>query len=143
MAINRQIIGQTIIEVLITLFIITLGATALIRFQSNLAYYNSLNQQTADATTLAIERLELLRDFHALAPVSGLRAYQSLNSSSTTVVGVNTTFTVNWTVNTYLNPNYKNVNVTVSWVDRKGFTQTVQMATHIAGIDPANSAVIM
>lgn len=135
--------GQTLIEVLVTVLIIAVSVIALIRFQHYLSYNNSLIQQKSDAMGLAVKQIEALRNFQVLNTTSGKTAYQDIATSSTTATVSNTSYTINWTVTTNTNPNYKIVQVVVSWTDRNSTTNSVTLVSDIAGIDPANSASIM
>lgn len=135
--------GTTLIETLITLLIIAVGVIALIRFQNYLSYDNSVSQQKADATTLAQSTIESLRDYQVLNNTSGYTSYQSIASGTSTVTGTTTTYNISWTISTTTNPNYKNIDVTVSWTDIRGNAQSVRLISNIAGIEPANSAAVM
>lgn len=135
--------GQTLIEALVTILVIALGVIALIRFQSYLAYDNSLAQQKAEATFLALQKIEVLRDFQVLTNTAGYTSYQSIASGTGTSTGVNTTYNLSWTVTTNNNPDYKKIDVTVSWTDRYNNSQSVELVTDVAGIDPANSSAVM
>jgi Tfp pilus assembly protein PilV len=139
---NSRLGGQSLIEVMLTLLIIAVGTIALIRFQNYLSYTTSVAQQRTDATLLAISTIESKRDFHVLNTMTGYTSYQSITSGSSTTSGPSATYTITWAVTVYTNPTYKTITVTVSWLDRRGITQTIQQITNIAGIDPQNSAAI-
>lgn len=139
---SRNINGQTLIEVLVSLLFITAGAIALIRFQNYLAYDTSLTRQKAEATLLAVSRIESLRDFQVLNNTTGYTSYQSIVSGSASSTG-SAVYTITWTVTSFTNPTYKNISVLVSWTDRYGTTQSVRQVTNVAGIEPQNSSVIM
>jgi Tfp pilus assembly protein PilV len=135
--------GQTLVEALITLVFISVTVIALIRFQNYLSYDNSLSQQKGDATMIAQSKIETLRDFQVLNNTSGYTSYQSIASGSSTTTGKTAVYTVAWTITTLSNPTYKTIDVTVSWTDRKGIAQSVRLISHVAGIEPANSAAVM
>lgn len=135
--------GQTLIEVLITLLIIAIGVIALVRFQNYLAYTNSVTQQTADAAILAKQKIELLRDYQVINTTAGYSAYADIaNGSQSSTVG-NTTYTVAWTITTATNPDYKTIDVNVTWTDRRSSAQSVRMISRVGSIDPAHSASVM
>lgn len=139
----NKIRGQTLVEVLVTVLFIAAGVIALIRFQNYLSYDSSLSQQKADAAMLATKQLETLKDFQVLNTTSGYTAYQGIASgSSSTTIG-NTTYTLTWTSTSYTNPTYKNIRITVAWTDRYSASQSIQLVTNIAGIEPTNSASVM
>lgn len=140
---KRRIDGQTLIEVLISLLFVTMGALALVRFQNDLAYDMNLAQQKAEAMLLAVSKIETLRDFQVLNNTAGYTSYQSIASGASTSTGNTAAYTITWTVTSFANPTYKNVSVVVSWTDRYGSAQSVQHVTNIVGIDPQYSSVIM
>lgn len=140
---SRRVCGQTLIEVLITVLIMAGTIVALIRFQDYLAYDSLLTQQKADAMRLASNQIETLKNFQVLNNTSGYSSYQSIASGNSTSTVNSTTYTITWTVTSYTNPTYKNVNVAVSWTDRNASPQSVSLVTNIAGIDPGTSGSIM
>lgn len=135
--------GQTLIEALLTIIFISMTVIALIRFQNYLAYDNSLSLQKGYATMLAQSEIETLADFQVLNNTAGYSSYQGVSSSSSTVTGTTATYTITWTITSYSNPTYKTIDVTVSWTDRRGNSQSVRLIRNIAGIEPANSAAVM
>ncbi len=135
--------GLTLIEVLITLVLISFSVIALIRFQSYLVYDNSVVQQKNDAIILATKQQETLRDFQVLHNTTGYTSYQSIASGSANIVNTTTTYSLAWTVTPFTNPTYKLIDIIVSWADRYNNYQSMRMITIVAGIDPSNSAVIM
>lgn len=135
--------GQTLIEVMVTLLFLAISVIALIRFQNYLAYDNSLAQQKSEATLLAMSELETLRDFQVLNNTAGYTSYQSIASGTGTSTGTNATYSLVWTVTSYTNPTYKMLDVVVSWTDRYGNAQSVDLTTNAAGIEPSNSSPIM
>ena len=135
--------GQTLIEVLVAFLFIAISVIALIRFQQYLSYSTSLTQQKAFASTLAMSQIESLQDFQVLNNTNGYTSYQSIASGSSTTTGVSATYTITWTVTGYVNPTYKNLDVTVGWTDRHGSAQSVRLISDVAGIDPQNSSAIM
>jgi type IV pilus assembly protein PilV len=135
--------GQTLIEVLVTIVFVSMATIALIRFQNYLAYDNSVSQQTGDATVIAQSQIETLRDFQVLNNTAGYTSYQSIASGSSVVAGTTASYTVTWTVTSNTNPTYKVINVSVSWTDRRGKSQSVTLVSDVAGIQPSTSASIM
>jgi Tfp pilus assembly protein PilV len=135
--------GAGLVESLIAVVIIAVCTLALVRFQNTIAYNDSIAQQQAEATLLASAKIELLRDYQVLATTSGFRAYQDIVSGTTTVTGVNATYTLTLTVTTFTNPDYKTVDLVVSWPDRYGATQSIRSTSRIASVDPATSGTII
>jgi len=132
--------GQGLIEALVTLLILAAVSIALIRFQANLAYGNSVSQQMANASNLAVKQIENLRDYTAL---TGTPSYQSIVSGSSTTTLTDTLYTITWTVTSFTNPTYKTLDVTVSWTDRNSVARSVRLVTRVAAVDPSTSGLII
>lgn len=135
--------GQTLIEALVTILFIGICIIALVRFQNYIAYDNSLAQQKSEATFIAQNQIETLRDYQVINNTSGYTSYQSIATGSANVTRNNTTYAVAWTVTTFTNPNYKTVDLTVTWTDRYNVSQSVRMISNIAEVDPSTSSTIM
>ena len=134
---NNKQSGQGLIETLIAMLLIFITVASLISFESNLAYHDSLIAQQNDATLLAANEIEVLRDYLTLA------TYTARASGATTSVGLSTTFTVTWTIASFTAPTYDTINVVVTWTDRRGVAQSITLSSRMAGIDPTNSSSIM
>lgn len=139
----KKIQAQTLIESLVTLLLVAFAILALLRLQGYLGYDNNFIQQKADALALAFKTTETVRDYHVYNNTSGYTSYQSIATGTSTVTGSTATYTVTWTVTAYTNPTYKNINVTVAWTDKTGTAQSVQLVTHVTGVEPSNSSSIM
>jgi len=139
----QKILGQTLIEVMITVLIIGVGALSLVRFQNYLTYSDMLAKQEADANRLALSKMEQLRDFQSLSTQSGMSAYEEITSGTETNTLTNTVFTTTWTVTTNSSPDYKIIAIIVSWNDLRGSAHTVNLTSNIAEFEPLNSALIM
>jgi Tfp pilus assembly protein PilE len=136
----KHMLGQTLIEVMLTLLILGVTAVSLISFQNYLAYSNSLSRQTSEALLIATNKMETLKDFQVLNNLTGYTSYQSIATGTSTTTGNSATYNLSWTVTAFTNPTYKNVNLTVSWTDRNNVSQSVNLTARIAGIDPSLSA---
>lgn len=139
----KKQLGQSLIEVMLTVLVVCVGVIALIRFQNYLAYDNTSSQQRSDAMLIAVKQIEILRDFQVVNNTTGYTSYQGIASGSSSVTGTNTAYTVNWTVTTFTDPDYKTINVTVSWTDRYNVSQSATLVSNVAGIDPSSSSTIM
>jgi len=135
--------GQGLVESLITMVIIFGTIVALMSFQSTLAYNDSLTAETADATLLAVNQLEVLRDYQVLNVQNPYTAFVSMTSGTANSTGLDTTYKITWTITNFTLPTYNNAAVTVTWKDRRNISQTITLVTRIAGIDPTNSSTIM
>src|SRR5688572_35754 len=132
--------GQGLIETLTILLFISVSVVALLQFQHYLSYSTSVTKQQSDAAIVATSQVETLRDFSVLTTQAGYAAYQDIVSGTGNTVVNNTTYTMNWTVTTNTDPDYKTIDVTVSWTDRRNVAQSVRLITQVAGIDPSLSA---
>ncbi len=136
--------GQGLIETVIALLIISGGVVALIQFEHNLSYSNSIAQQQAEATILAVSKIESMRNFGVINNTSGYTSYQSIASGSSTSNGSNATYSLTWTVTTSTTtPTYKTVDLTVSWTDLNGTAQSIELTSIILGTDPATQASVI
>lgn len=140
---TRHALGQTLIEVLTTILFIVVSVIALVRFQNYLSYNNSLTQQKTAATLLATSKIETLRDYQVLEDTTGYTSYESIASGSSTSSDQSTTYTMTWAVTSFTHPTYKIINVVVSWTDRRGTSQSIQLSTRIGGVDPSYSSEVM
>ena len=143
MRFKRKLIGIGLIEVLISVAMIAICILALTRFQSGIAYSDLMSRQQSEATILATNKLESLREYQVIAVTAGYAAYASILTGTSNVVGSNATYTLSWTVTSYTNPTYKTVDLTVSWPDSRGSSQNVKLSTRIAGLDPSLSGAII
>jgi Tfp pilus assembly protein PilV len=134
--------GFTFIEVLVTVLFICVCVIALVRFQNYISYTDSLNQQNGEAVMLATQEMEKLRDFQVINTTSGFVAYQDIVSGSSTATGVNTSYTITWTVTPFVNPTYKKIVITVTWTDRYNAAQSIELVKNVDSTAPPNSAAI-
>ena len=140
---HSTIKGVTLIELLITLVVITIGMAALIKFQGTYFYYADLSKQQAEATVLAKTKMADLRNFQVLTTTPGYNAYSDIISGSSATIGSNATYTTTWTVTTNTSPAYKTINMIVSWLDRRGTTKNVNLTSIISQIDPETSGALI
>jgi Tfp pilus assembly protein PilV len=139
----KQQSGQGLIEILIVSVIIIISSVALIQFQAMISYRDSLALQRSDATVLALQKIESLRDFQVLNTQTPYAAYSDIASGTGTSVGTNTTFTLTWTVTTNVTYSSKMIDVTVSWNDIRNIAQTITLSTEVAGLQPVFSATVL
>ena len=153
------------VEVLITLVVISIGVLGHVSFQKLVYRDTGLAAARNVAAEIASAKLEDLRGFWVLETEVGSFAFQdiannaggSLATGSVTVG--NTVFTRSWTVTDYYYdaalsaptttvpagsplPDFKAVTVTVGWIDTSGDAQSLSVTTHIAAVDPALAARI-
>lgn len=143
MTFNNKLHGVTLIELLVTLLVLTIGLGALIRFQATYFYYADISKQRGEALILAKSEMASLRNYQVLTTTSGYNAYANIASGSSTSTLKNTIYTNTWTVTTTTTPAYLTVNIVVSWVDRTNAAHSVTLTSIISQMDPANSGVLV
>lgn len=140
---DKWMSGQGLIEVLMTVLFIGIAVLALVRFQNYLGYNNAEAAQRIDAIIIAEKQIETLRDFQVLNNTSGYTSYQGIASGTGSATGAGVSYSISWTVTTNANPVYKTISVTVTWTDRYNVSQSVNLVTDVAGIEPSQSSSIM
>lgn len=142
--------GVTLIEALVALLVMSFGMIALVGLMSNLRFGADLAKQRSEAMRIARAEIATLRSFSVLkrpaGAASGVRDYVNdivpIASTPVTPDDSNTTYTVQRQVTLVAADQAKLVRVTVSWTDRAGELQFVNLDTVIARIDPIFSAVV-
>ena len=135
--------GQGLIESLIVILFVAVSVVGILRLQNYLNYNTKFAQQKSDATLLANKQLEILHDFSVLNTTASYTAYQDITSGSSTSTVSGTTYTVTWTTTTNTTPAYKNLNISVSWTDNYGTSQSISLIDNVANVDPALSNSFM
>ena len=135
--------GQGLTETLMITVLIGLTVLAFISFQNHLSYYTELAQQKAYANLLAKAKIETLRYFSVLNTTAGYTAYQNITTGNESNTVGNTAYTINYTITSNTSPTYKNINLTVSWTDRRGNAQLIRYVTNIASVDPSLAVTYM
>lgn len=153
-SLRRRLAGQrgvTLIEALVALLVMSFGMLALVGLMSNLRYGADLAKQRSEAMRIARAQIAVARDFSELTRTAttpaGSRVYAEIVSFaqplSITPPDSNTTYTVNRTVSSLATGgDGKSVRVAVTWADRTGGAQFVNLDTVIARVDPVFSAVV-
>lgn len=131
--------GFTLIEAIVALLVVAFGMLAIAGFQMNLSRGSDVAKQRTEATRLAQQKIEELRSFERIASAPGLFAYANLASSTDTVASTNTDFTREWSVSGAATALQRTVSVTVSWIDRAGAPENVNLITVISKSDPADA----
>ena len=89
---------------------------------------------------IAQEAIEDWRAFSSIPSAAGQMAYADIDTSADATVAdytTNTTYTLTRTVNEEFGQNLKSIQVVVSWTDRNGQAQRVELDSSIARVDPA------
>lgn len=138
--------GSILLEALIAFVILAGGLLVLFRFHNTTMDSTASSKIRAEAMALAEAKLEQVRgyvgtvDYNTLMQNgNGLDTYAGVDYAAT--------FTRSWSINT--NPyagivgEPAQINVTVTWPDRKGVTQTVTVRSGVLGGDPATGAIAL
>jgi len=135
--------GFTLIEALIALLIVSFGMLAIAGFQITLSFNADVAKQRSEALRLAQQKIEQYRSFQQTTgdghPGTVFDyADDVITETGEAITGYtsNTTFTRNTTVTGAAADARKWVNVQVTWPDRLGATQSVNLQTVISRSDP-------
>lgn len=126
--------GFSLLEVFIAFIILAIGIIALGRVQGLSLINENLAEQKAEAANLAHAKIEQFRSYTALTG-SG-NSYANIISGNESVTGRSAVFTLVWIVSDNTNPNYKSVNMQVTWTGQDGVGRTVALSSIIGEIDP-------
>jgi type II secretory pathway pseudopilin PulG len=134
---HRRQRGLTLIESLVAFLALSVGALALLRFQPELRQHAEFARQRSEALRLAQQDLEVLRSITSLAEFAAIVDHAATIEPD----GVGgPRFALQRRVDAVAWPGLRDVEVTVSWLDRHGQTQTVGLATLLAAHEPALAA---
>ena len=134
--------GIGLLEALVALLVLSLGMLTVARVQSHLRLGSDIARQRAEAVRLGQEDLETSRAFSVLAASGAARSYAGITSASTRVApstgyASNTRYTVSRQITAASALATKHATVGVSWADRNGDAQRIELNTIIAANDPA------
>ena len=125
--------GITLVEALVGVLLLSLGLLGALRLQSWLRLHGDVALQRSEAVRMAQQDLEQLRGFTDAAAFEAITHQRRETTHSTR-------FTLDRTVST--EHRIKNSLIAVSWQDRSGSTQTVQLHSSLNGLPPVYSAVL-
>lgn len=129
--------GSTLVEALISVGIVGIGALGLVSLQSNLIHAKAQANQHNEAMLVAQTKLDELRNYSTLA------AYNALGSGNDNYAGANTIYTRTWTVTNFTSPDYKTVALEISWIKSDGQQGSIQLTSRIAKLNPVLSGKAM
>jgi Tfp pilus assembly protein PilV len=138
----RQL-GFSMIEITMTLLILSGGLLAIAKFQLFLLQASTESKQRTEAVLLGQQKLENFRSFVQFASCSTCADYADIVSGSDGANGLNAVYTRAWTVTTSANPAYKAVEMKVSWTDKDGVTHSTVLNSRIAWVDPGRSGNLL
>ena len=134
---KEKIWGFVLVETLISLAIISVGSLGLINLQGKLIKSRSLANQNNQALVIAIDKIEQLRNY------STKSKYNEIISINDSVQKESALYYRKLIVTTNTNPNYKVVNVSVSWMKQDGNFKTINLQSNIAELSIVNSGKAM
>ena len=126
--------GITLVESLVGVLLLSLGLLGALRMQSWLRLTDDVAQQRTEAVRLAQQDLEQVRGFADAA------AFRAITHQHREAAHSTTNYTLHRTVSA--DAVLKNSLVAVSWRDRSGSTQTVQLHSSLNGLSPVYSAAL-
>lgn len=135
--------GMTLIEILIALFILSVGVVVLVKFQGDLLRNLSGTEQQVEAISIAENKLDSLRNYSYLTTAEGTPSYEGIVAGSSDSTSNGTTYHLVWTVTTNADPAYKTVTATVTWTDSSNTDRSVVLQTIIGQVNPAKSGEVM
>jgi type IV pilus modification protein PilV len=154
-AAQRKQHGVTLIEALVALLIMSFGMLALMGMQSNLRRSADLARQRGEATRLAQQEIERLRNYSVLLrsanAAPNVSAYSDISTSAATIDAADpnspTAFILTRSVGDWPQlealpqpqAQLKALHVRVDWTDRSGSDQFVVIDSLISRADPALS----
>lgn len=142
--------GVTLIEALVALLIMSFGMVALSGMQSSLRRSDDIARQRSDAMRLANADMERMRGFTQLGvptpaqSAAGEYGYAEIASTASplSMLVEQTTYSLTRTVQTRTEPPRKDVTITVTWTDRAGDNQTVNLVGVITPTEPKLSSAL-
>jgi len=146
--------GFALIEALIALLVASFGMLAIAAFQGTLSGSSDIAKQRSEAVRLAQLKIEQLRAYQRVASdpnvVNHIFNFTDDVVSGSDTIGpasgayaTNTTYSRVWTVTGAGTDLQKWVRVAVSWQDRNGTTQSVNLQTVIARSDPVSIGMLV
>jgi Tfp pilus assembly protein PilV len=140
--------GVSLIEALVALAVMSFGMLAVVGVQATLRLNADVAKQRSEAVRIGQEAIERWRAYAQIDadPAGVRRAYADIRESAATDVGgytTNTTYSLARNVTDSPDGLMKTLRVTVSWADRNGVVQQIELNSHIARGEPALTAGVV
>lgn len=138
---HKHVRGVSLLEALVAMAVMAVGAVAVVGLQSTLRSNGDLAKQRSEATRLAQARIEEWRGFAGLTATAGVVDWTDVTSvNEPGLVGSSAVFTRSSTVvesgAADDAPLSKTLHVRMTWQDRTGVDQSVELNTTMAGVHP-------
>lgn len=131
--------GVSLVEALLALVVMSVGMLAVAGMQATLRGNADLSRQRAEALRIAQASMEAWRGFARVQADPAELDYGDLATQPPQVLtppGANTTFTTERIVLTSAAPAMKTLSVRVSWTDRAGQTQSLELHSVVSRTGP-------
>ena len=144
---SRRQLGTTLLEALIAILVLSFGVLAMSRLQIHLRLSSDISRQRSEAVRLAQEDLEQLRAFSVIGAEGSARSYSEIINTrrligSTTGYASNTQYELVRKIDDAGVPQARAVSISVSWTDRAGGAQKVNLDSMISRSDPTHSGAL-
>ena len=133
---RRRQRGISLIEALIGFLVLSMGVLGAARMQSWLRSNGDIARQRTEAVHFAQQDMEQVRAFANAAAFDGIVAHQSVEKDRPVPLSLNRN------VMTVPILSLKTSTVSVSWLDRSGARQAIQLQSQVAGVSPVYSAAL-
>ena len=143
----RRQLGTTLLEALIAMLVLSFSVLAMSRLQIHLRLSSDISRQRSEAVRLAQEDLEQLRAFSVIGAEGSARSYSEIINTrrligSTTGYASNTQYELVRKIDDAGVPQARAVSISVSWTDRAGGAQKVNLDSMISRSDPTHSGAL-
>ena len=132
--------GTSLVEAIVAMAVMAFGMLAVVGIQSTLRLNADVAKQRSEAVRIAQDAMETARGFSVInAPGADQTAYADIASSAATDVAgltTNTTYRLTRTVVQHDFPPRKDVRIRVSWTDRNGDEQSIELNSIVGANDP-------
>lgn len=131
--------GVSLIEALVALAVMGFGMLGIVALQMSLRSNSDHSRQQAEAMHIASDYLERARAYSVIAtdPLGGKQAYDDIaDEGPISIAGINATYSREVSVRNSADLAYKTVQVRVSWSDRAGAAQQLELASLIHRTPP-------
>jgi len=132
---RRRQRGITLVEALVGFLVLSMGVLGAARLQSWLRLNGDIARQRTEAVRLAQQDMEQLRAFANATAFDNIATRQATSSDTPT-------FTLTRTVTSTSDAALKHSQVSVSWLDRSGSTQAIQLQSNLSSTAPIYSAAL-
>jgi Tfp pilus assembly protein PilV len=132
--------GVSLVEAIVAMAVMAFGMMAIVGLQATLRLNSDVAKQRSEAVRIAQEAIEDWRAFTSMSSEAGQMAYADIDTladAAVTGYTTNTTYTLTRSVSSAFDGSLKSIQVVVSWTDRNGQTQRVELDGIIARVDPA------